>query len=116
MLRIRPLLFNTNIITGPATIINARLAQTRRLSNHFFVNRKTEPATLCGGMSKSPKRGRPPKGAEAMMEPITVRFPPAMMREIEEIQTTRMDAPDKGQVVRELIAQALADRKQRGKR
>jgi hypothetical protein len=46
-----------------------------------------------------------------MMEPITVRFPPAMMREIEEIQTSRMDAPDKGQVVRELLAAALSERK-----
>lgn len=51
-----------------------------------------------------------------MMEPITVRFPPQMMREIEEIQAARMDAPDKGQVVRELIAAALADKKARSKR
>lgn len=44
------------------------------------------------------------------MEPITVRFPPTMMREIEKIMSARMDTPDKGQVVRELIAHALQDR------
>jgi len=53
------------------------------------------------------KRGRPPKGKETMMAPITVRLPPAMMQEIEEIQAGRMDAPDKGQVIRELLAKAL---------
>lgn len=48
-----------------------------------------------------------------MMEPITVRFPAPMMREIEAIQAGRMDAPEKGQVVRELIAEALQARSKR---
>jgi hypothetical protein len=64
---------------------------------------------------KQAKRGRPPKGAEAMLAPITIRFPLAMMREIEAIQKSRMDEPDKGQVVRELVAAGLADRKRKGK-
>lgn len=42
-----------------------------------------------------------------MLSPITVRFPLAMMREIESIQQTRMDGPDKGQVIRELVAKGL---------
>jgi hypothetical protein len=61
---------------------------------------------------KQARRGRPPKGAEAMLAPITVRFPAAMMREIEAIQSERMDEPDKGQVIRELVAKAL----EKGKR
>jgi hypothetical protein len=56
---------------------------------------------------KQAKRGRPPKGAEAMLAPVTVRFPVPMMREIEAIQASRMDAPDKGQVIRELVAKGL---------
>lgn len=65
---------------------------------------------------KQAKRGRPPKGAEAMLAPVTVRFPAPMMREIEAIQASRMDAPDKGQVIRELVARGLeADKKQRRK-
>lgn len=60
---------------------------------------------------KQAKRGRPPKGAEAMLAPVTVRFPLAMMREIEAIQKSRMDEPDKGQVIRELVAASLLKRK-----
>lgn len=51
-----------------------------------------------------------------MLAPVTVRFPAPMMREIEAIQASRMDAPDKGQVIRELVARGLeADKKQRRK-
>jgi cold shock CspA family protein len=46
-----------------------------------------------------------------MLAPITIRFPLAMMREIEAIQKSRMDEPDKGQVVRELVAAGLQKRK-----
>jgi len=60
---------------------------------------------------KKAKRGRPPKGAEAMLAPVTVRFPLAMMREIEAVQASRMDEPDKGQVIRELVAAGLQKRK-----
>lgn len=46
-----------------------------------------------------------------MLNPVTVRFPAAMMLEIELIQAGRMDEPEKGQVIRELVAQALEARK-----
>lgn len=45
-----------------------------------------------------------------MLSPITVRFPSAMMREIEAIQAKRLDAPDKGQIIRELVAAGLEKR------
>jgi len=46
-----------------------------------------------------------------MMTPIPVRFPAAMMAEIEAICGARMDAPEKSAVIRELVAEALAARK-----
>lgn len=54
--------------------------------------------------------GRPPKQGEAFLSPITVRFPRPMMEAIEAIMVDRMDQPDKGQVIRELVAEALAAR------
>jgi hypothetical protein len=49
-----------------------------------------------------------------MMTPITIRFPEPMMREIEAIAAARsLEQPDKGQIVRELIAEALAARKKK---
>lgn len=54
-----------------------------------------------------PRMGRPPKGNEAMMEPITVRLPKPMSVAIAAIQATRIDAPDKATVIRELIAGGL---------
>lgn len=52
-------------------------------------------------------RGRPPKHGSAMLEPVTIRLPPPMMRRIEKIMASRLDAPDKSTVIRELIAKAL---------
>ncbi len=46
-----------------------------------------------------------------MMEPITIRLPAPMMRRIEQIMGSRMDAPDKATVVRELLAESLEKRK-----
>lgn len=71
-------------------------------------------------MSKNKTRGpgRPPKtGDKAMMISLTVRFPEPMNAEIEAIQASRpMEQPDKGQVVRELIAEALEARAKAAKR
>lgn len=68
-------------------------------------------------MSQSKKRGpgRPTKGDKAMMTPIAIRFPPAMLEAIEAIQAERLDAPEKAAVVRELVAEALAARAKRSK-
>lgn len=60
-----------------------------------------------GNMGGKRGRGRPPKGPKAMQVPITIRFPEPMMREIEAIQASRLDQPEKGQVVRELVARGL---------
>lgn len=62
---------------------------------------------------KKPARGRPTKGADKLMQPVTVRFPPAMMAEIEAIQAARADEPEKGQIIRELVAMALENRSPR---
>jgi hypothetical protein len=60
---------------------------------------------------KQAKRGRPPKGAETMMKPVTVRFPAAMMAAIEGVQASRADEPEMGQGIRELVALGLERRK-----
>lgn len=44
---------------------------------------------------------------KAMMVPITVRFPEGMARAIEALRIERADQPDKGQVIRELVAKGL---------
>lgn len=51
-------------------------------------------------------RGRPIK-EDHMLAPITIRLPEPMMKEIEALQSGRLDAPDKSQVIRELLAKAL---------
>lgn len=60
-----------------------------------------------------PRRpGRPPLGAEALMKPRTVRLTQAMLDEIDAIKESRvLDGPEFGQVVRELLAEAIAARK-----
>lgn len=65
-------------------------------------------------MGRKPTRGRPPLDEEALMTPRTVRFSKPMMREIEAIREQRaLEQPDFGQVVRELVAEALEHRKKR---
>jgi hypothetical protein len=61
-----------------------------------------------------PKRlGRPPAGEKALSEALTIRFPAAMMRQIEELQAARLDQPEKGALIRELVAEALLARGKR---
>jgi hypothetical protein len=69
-------------------------------------------------MAKKSKRGpgRPPLDVKAMMRPIPVRFPEPMIAEIEAIMAARMDQPDKGAVIRELVAEAIEARKARKKK
>lgn len=51
-----------------------------------------------------------------MLAPITIRFPTQMMQQIEEIMAARLDGPEKGAIVRELVAEALEARaKRKGK-
>lgn len=58
-------------------------------------------------------RGRPPAGEALLAEALTVRFPGPMMREIEAIRASRLDAPEKGAVIRELVAEAIEARRKR---
>lgn len=51
--------------------------------------------------------GRPPKDQKSMLQPMTIRFPRAMMDEIEALRAKRLDEPDKGQMVRELVAEGI---------
>jgi hypothetical protein len=60
--------------------------------------------------AKTRPRGRPFKGDAGLMKPISIRFPPPMMKEIEAIQSARMDAPELSAIVRELVAEALTAR------
>jgi hypothetical protein len=68
-------------------------------------------------MSKQPKRGRPALGDENLMSPITLRFPPDMMMEIDVIHGQDGAGRSKGQVVRDLVKEALVARKsQKGRK
>lgn len=42
-----------------------------------------------------------------MLEPITIRLPPQMMREIEKRMAERLDMPSKLAFIRELLAKGL---------
>lgn len=53
------------------------------------------------------RRGRPIKD-DSLLEPITIRLPLPMMREIENRMAKRLDAPDKSTIIRELLAKGLA--------
>ena len=66
-------------------------------------------------MKTNPKArmGRPLKGAENLMSPIMIRLPPAMVAEIQAISASRMDAPDRSSLIRELLAEAMAARRLR---
>lgn len=48
-----------------------------------------------------------------MLKPMPVRFPPAMRERLEEIQRSRLDAPDLSTIIRELVAEALEARGRR---
>ena len=66
-------------------------------------------------MTKKPAKhvGRPAIGDTAMTEALTVRFPSPLMREIEAEQARDITGPDKGMMVRQLVAEALAARAKR---
>ena len=51
--------------------------------------------------------GRKPVYDRPMLAPVTIRLPGSMNDQIEAIAATRADAPDKAQVIRELLAKAL---------
>ena len=55
-------------------------------------------------------RGRPAAYGRAMLSPMTVRLTAEMHAAIEAIAAERADGADKGQVLRELLAEALAAR------
>jgi Arc/MetJ-type ribon-helix-helix transcriptional regulator len=42
-----------------------------------------------------------------MLQPMTIRLPAEMVRQIEALRAGRLDAPDKSTIVRELLAKAL---------
>jgi len=66
-------------------------------------------------MVKQPKkRGRPPKGDKPMTQ-LAVRFPDELLSEIDGIVEARYGQADRTSIIRELVAQALADRKVRRK-
>lgn len=62
----------------------------------------------------SKKRGRPPLGGKPMVQ-LAVRFPDEMLDEIDGIVADRYGQADRTAIIRELVAQALTDRK-KGKR
>ncbi len=58
------------------------------------------------------QRGRPRKN-DALLQPVTIRLSEPIMRKIKAMQSARMDQPDQSQVIRELLATALAAATQR---
>jgi Arc/MetJ-type ribon-helix-helix transcriptional regulator len=64
-------------------------------------------------MTKSPSQGRPRTlgGRPPLMPPLPVRFPGPMVQEIDTIVAGRFDQPDRSSVIRELLAEALAARR-----
>jgi metal-responsive CopG/Arc/MetJ family transcriptional regulator len=62
-------------------------------------------------MVKQPKkRGRPPVGDKPMTQ-LAVRFPDDLLDGIDEIVASRYGQADRTAIIRELVAQGLADRK-----
>lgn len=55
-------------------------------------------------------RGRPPKDAESMLARINIRVPQAVMDAIEDIRSSRKDAPDASDIIRQLLVEALEAR------
>jgi hypothetical protein len=75
----------------------------------FVIGRTFLGYAMVLGMERNRKatRGRPPKGEESMLQPVTIRLPVEMVRQIEALRVGRLDAPDKSTLIRELLAKAL---------
>lgn len=56
-------------------------------------------------------RGRPPKHDEAMLARINIRVPKPVMEAIEAVRAERKDGADVAQVIRELLVEALEERR-----
>jgi hypothetical protein len=56
------------------------------------------------------KMGRPTITEAPLSQPVNVRLPGPMLEAIERIRAGRMDAPDRGSVIRELLAEAIEAR------
>jgi len=54
-------------------------------------------------------------GGRALHEPIAIRLPVPMMEEIDAIVAGRYDQPDRSAIIRELLAEALATRRKKGR-
>ena len=54
-------------------------------------------------------RGRPPASGKAMTQ-IAIRLPDAMLDKIDELAQQRLDAPDRSDVIRQLLAEAITAR------
>jgi metal-responsive CopG/Arc/MetJ family transcriptional regulator len=68
-----------------------------------------------GGMSNrrpQSRIGRPPKGETAMKQ-IAIRFPEPMLDQVDKIVEQRYGQADRTAVIRELVAEALANRSKR---
>lgn len=65
---------------------------------------------------KKRPRGRPPVTDQPQMQQVSTWLPEPMLDKIAEIRIRRLDRPDRSTVVRELLAEALEAREQRGKR
>jgi metal-responsive CopG/Arc/MetJ family transcriptional regulator len=64
-------------------------------------------------MDTRKRMGRPPKGEASLLQAINIRLPKGMVDEITAISASRLDAPDRSTVIRELLAEAIAARKAR---
>ena len=57
--------------------------------------------------------GRPSKPAAERQMQVAVRFPPALLAEVDAIAASRLDEPDRSSIIRELVAEGIAARKRR---
>jgi hypothetical protein len=59
--------------------------------------------------SQANRIGRPPLGADELMNAMTIRLPREIDQRIEEIRASRIDGPTKSTIIRELPARALQE-------
>ena len=70
-----------------------------------------------GGMIAKPKqrpRGRPP-GGDSTMQQIAIRLPKPLLAAVDEMTIGQLDQPDRSAIIRELLAEAVAARKKKGR-
>lgn len=64
-----------------------------------------------GMQNPIPIRGRARGASSAMRTPVIIRLPQALLDEIDKIAANRSDKPDRSNTIRELLVEALDQRR-----